>query len=315
MTILIGMDEAGYGPNLGPLVVSVTAWRIPEPPTEFDFWSAMQPLVSQSAPKLPAVLQIADSKEVYSPNRGFQHLEGSVLSGVLMDGGDTSSLQSIVRHAAEPSLDEFATEPWFDNKDVELPLRVAASDVQAWSASWKSLCEDAGVELLAMRSDVILTERFNRLVAEVGSKGQVLTRLTLRLLRRVWDPDSNEPTLVICDKHGGRNRYDDFIAEVVDDHMIQRHDESRNLSRYRVNATEFRFQTKAEAHLPVALASMLCKYLREVSMELFNDFWTDHIADLKPTKGYPQDAKRFRKDVAEKRAELGIPDSTFWRAK
>ena len=28
MTLVIGTDEAGYGPNLGPLVVAATAWRI-----------------------------------------------------------------------------------------------------------------------------------------------------------------------------------------------------------------------------------------------------------------------------------------------
>ncbi len=28
MTFLIGTDEAGYGPNYGPLVVSATVWEI-----------------------------------------------------------------------------------------------------------------------------------------------------------------------------------------------------------------------------------------------------------------------------------------------
>ena len=28
MAYLIGTDEAGYGPNLGPLVVSATVWRV-----------------------------------------------------------------------------------------------------------------------------------------------------------------------------------------------------------------------------------------------------------------------------------------------
>jgi len=30
MTYLIGTDEAGYGPNLGPLVISATVWQVPE---------------------------------------------------------------------------------------------------------------------------------------------------------------------------------------------------------------------------------------------------------------------------------------------
>ena len=30
MTYLIGTDEAGYGPNLGPLVISATVWQVPD---------------------------------------------------------------------------------------------------------------------------------------------------------------------------------------------------------------------------------------------------------------------------------------------
>src|SRR5687768_1242409 len=35
MGILIGMDEAGYGPHFGPLVVAATAWEVPEEGSEF----------------------------------------------------------------------------------------------------------------------------------------------------------------------------------------------------------------------------------------------------------------------------------------
>jgi hypothetical protein len=48
-------------------------------------------------------------------------------------------------------------------------------------------------------------------------------------------------------------------------------------------------------------------------MELFNRYWTERIPGLKPTKGYPEDALRFRRDVEMIRQELGIPDDVFWR--
>ena len=41
MGILIGMDEAGYGPHLGPLVVAASAWYVPD-----EIWNAAPPAVS-----------------------------------------------------------------------------------------------------------------------------------------------------------------------------------------------------------------------------------------------------------------------------
>lgn len=118
-----------------------------------------------------------------------------------------------------------------------------------------------------------------------------LSRISLNLLRSVWNPDDARPTLVICDKHGGRNRYDDLLAEVLDDRMVFAVGESRERSVYRVGSTELRFQMKAEANFPVALASLVCKYVRELSMQVFNQFWAEQVPSLKPTAGYPVDAR------------------------
>ena len=47
--ILAGIDEAGYGPTLGPLVVSVSVFRIPEEhpreQTRADLWTSLESVV------------------------------------------------------------------------------------------------------------------------------------------------------------------------------------------------------------------------------------------------------------------------------
>ena len=47
---IVGTDEAGYGPNLGPLVISATAWEVPGDPRKIDLWEKFAGIVEQSAP-------------------------------------------------------------------------------------------------------------------------------------------------------------------------------------------------------------------------------------------------------------------------
>ncbi len=75
-------------------------------------------------------------------------------------------------------------------------------------------------------------------------------------------------------------------------------------------------QAKADAQfLPVAVASMLAKYLREICMEQFNQFWKHQLPELEPTAGYPVDAARFWEEIAAKAEELGIEKRKIWRSK
>ena len=72
---------------------------------------------------------------------------------------------------------------------------------------------------------------------------------------------------------------------------------------------------KGETYLPAALASMASKYLRELAMRALNAFWCREVPNLKPTAGYPQDAKRFKAEIAEKQTELGVEDRILWRVR
>ena len=342
------MDEAGYGPNLGPLVISATVWRVPGDPRRIDFWNLLEAVVSQTSTKHPDRIHVADSKQVYSPSRGLQPLERSIQTLYGLTPHDSGSFRSLcgwlVSSETHESFGEFPeqlkrpvamrsvdspvygsaadsrmvpsvldVEPWFSARDLALPVKSDYAELAGLRNRLASVCGDAEIELVRICSDIVLTERFNSVSAYYNSKGAALSRFTLSLLRSVWDPASDEPTMIIGDKHGGRSRYDELLDEQLDGQMIFRMQEGRQRSSYRIGESEIHFQTKAEEHFPVAVASMVCKYVRELSMELFNAFWQQHLPDLKPTKGYPVDAKRFRKDIADVQHRLGIPDSTLWR--
>ncbi len=84
-------------------------------------------------------------------------------------------------------------------------------------------------------------------------------------------------------------------------------EESDTRSRYLVHHPKVRlgiaFLTEGEsAHLPVALASMIAKYVRELAMLRFNAYWGERAAsariELKPTAGYASDAKRWLQEAA-----------------
>lgn len=336
MGILIGTDEAGYGPNLGPLVISTTVWESGADPEETDPWALFSPVITSEFKRGETRLHAGDSKAVYTPAKGIKQLERSVLSllGVLGEiPRSFQELYSMVCDAspAEPSrtggqltLDfseepqstqtsELLTEPWFAEQDLELPLKNELKDIEQQVTNWKACCDEVQLFPRNVRSDLVLTARFNQLTRQHQSKGVTLSQSTMGLLQSVWNPAGREPCLIVLDKHGGRNQYLDLIKMIAGGENIKTLEEGNSRSCYQVRQTELRFQTKAEAFFPVAWASMVSKYLREISMELFNRFWQTHLPDLKATKGYPVDAKRFRAEVEAVRQELNIPEEIFWR--
>ena len=70
-----------------------------------------------------------------------------------------------------------------------------------------------------------------------------------------------------------------------------------------------------EKQLPVALASMVSKYVRELCMELFNRFWSEQVPGLQPTAGYFTDGRRFFADIQPAVRRLGLDKALLYRSR
>lgn len=319
MPYLIGMDEAGYGPNLGPLVVCATVWQVPEGLFQnveiCDLYGHLAEAVHPGPHR--DRLAIADSKRLYSGGKGLRLLE----EGVWATSG-------IVGHAipfwTDPSflgVDDPPLAPWYQPPTSLLPQTAAHDVIEAKRARLEAACNACEVRLVQVAVAAVTADSFNRQLLTWGKKSDVLSHATLDLLRSCLDRLPSEPTKVICDKHGGRNRYGALLQHHFPEWQISTLKETRPCSRYvgkcegSNGAIEISFQSQGEGFLPAALASMFAKYHRELAMAAFNQYWISHLPALRPTAGYPLDARRFAAEVATAREKLRITEGEFWRAK
>lgn len=318
VTLLIGTDEAGYGPNLGPLLISVTAWRVPDSGGTADLYERLQHFVradASSASHIP----IADSKQLYKPGGGLRNLERGLFAALSTCAASVERWRDAWHLLAPDDAEQWESVPWYSDYDTELPIDLDEERRGADRRQFADGLRAARVSLEQIRSTALFPQRFNELVDRYDSKGAVLSLATLGLVRAALDQHDDSDVLIQCDKHGGRNRYLAVLQTVFPDERIQIVHESRASSVYRwvtpSRQIEIRFVAKGESFLPAALASMTSKYLRELAMQAFNAFWRRHLPDLKPTAGYPVDAKRFKSAIDAMQRRLGFADDSIWRCK
>ncbi len=318
MPYLIATDEAGLGPNLGPLVVSATVWELPAGVAPADLFDVLRDCVVPSAGEADEKrFAVADSKQLYKPGGTRAHLERGVLVALRALDRRVETWQAlfdVLDPLSRPYRDSL---PWYAGYDQSLPLDTTVDELEALCRQFLRVTEREQVRLLDMRSRVVYSPEFNRRLASCG-KGELLSALTLGLAAELAAPLAG-PISIVCDKHGGRNRYADLLAAHFPESFIEIHGEGREMSCYAFGPADRRisacFRTRAESILAVGLASMVSKYLREQSMQAFNRFWCAQVENLRPTAGYPEDAKRFLKDIAHRQHQLGIDNDLIWRRK
>lgn len=334
MPVIVGIDEAGYGPMLGPLVITATAFEVTASaqPSRLtgqcngtggpDLWHILKEAVSSplgNKIQRDGRIAVGDSKKVYSTKRGLRRLEEGVLAFQMCLNEEISDMRDLL--VSLNCYDEALLKiyPWYYNKKLRLPSTSNTADVTQKHTRLKDTLSFNGIRYLAVRSMVISPYEFNKEVTSLGNKSLLLFKNCVNLIIDIWQ---KYPEIeVVCGKHGGRDKYGPMLAKAFRGATVKKLSEYgkfsscyelRNESQGRRMKISF-LKSAEDAHLPVALASMYCKYIRELYLKLFNGFWQERLPGLKPTAGYPGDAQRFLKDIDGLKTRLGINDEILVR--
>lgn len=278
----IGTDEAGYGPLLGPLVIAASVFE-----GEADRAAFSDPAVDDSK-RVYARLGRDGLARALAPYVGLPPSAGPVELAALLRQlsvcGDPRPAYAWYGEVTDPALRP--------ERPPEKFRRLLVNPV----------CE----------------AEFNLGCRRHGGKAGLLFHETMRLIRAVLEGRPGLPAEVVCDKHGGRNRYAALLMAELAPSRILTERESREGSCYQLELAgrpvRISFLKQADGRDPLAgLASIAAKYVRELFMEGFNAYFTARREGLRPTAGYTTDGRRFLGDIEGLLGELGIDPATLVR--
>jgi ribonuclease HII len=293
---VVGIDEAGYGPKLGPLVIAAVGFR-------FGRGVASSARCRDACKwlfdlKLSGRVRIADSKCLYRDRvRDFPRLE-QVALGLCGLNAATPNLRTWWKAICCTPYSDYAELPW--NTDLTLPVVTPLEDVLATQRHLRQAFHERGVAEVRLKVAVLFPRRFNEEVDRTGSKNALLLLWTARLLKSL-KLRVGEEIAIFMDQQGGRKNYqalwNEFSSLAERSGSVGWTVSPRGDSQYGL----------------VAAASLVAKYVRELCMHCWNAYWQQQAPEIASTAGYPADAQRFVRELQQRYGVLLPERRWYWR--
>jgi ribonuclease HII len=318
MPIIVGIDENGYGPILGPLIVTSCVFSVPNP--KDDLWYSLKEAVSKKKRGLENRLLVTDSKKAFNQATGIKHLERTTLSFLDQLNLEIDSFSRLLATVSMDANSQLRKYPWYPKVAEDLLFK---KDIDATTKLSKNMKEQ-GIRLLDVRCNYFDVDKFNQRVQSTGNKAELVTSSVLEHIQSATALASffNEKQIfVICDRIGGRVYYEEMLTKLSDFSLVSSNsglEESEYKMCSEKTTLNIQFEVGADdTYFPVALSSMIGKYIREKVLQSMNKYFIELQPELKPTAGYYVDGLRFLKDVEEAGTlqKAGIKREDFVRVK
>jgi len=307
LNCLAGVDEAGLGPILGPLVVAGVTMRGPE---GIDPWQGLAGVISRGRPAIGQI-QVADSKKVKQGPHGMARLERTVLSFWTAWHGSLPTCTEELLEACGVDLGRLRRCPWYADLSHRLPLHSSREDIELAAHLLRRTLAEVEIEILHMALRPVEVEEFNLLIERTDNKSvahfHAYAEVISALLANM--PDGSH---LVADRCGGRSHYAQILRERCPDMTVQVIHERVDSSAYRLlkdgRALRLTFASRGEERaFPTALASCCAKYLRELLIYALNTWFCRQVPGLRRTAGYYVDGKRFLADIANFASDRDLP--------
>ncbi len=323
MLIYAGIDEAGYGPKFGPMTIGLSVLAIKEAPSAMDFlerplnlWELLKKVVCRDLKSARSGrLAVNDSKKLKTPSAGVKHIERSLLSFMRCSGIEIGGLDRLMADLGSGIPQDLpawyaptAEKPW----DI-LPKGITLAELSIDGAVLGKELSLCGVKPMDFRAAIVFEKQFNQMVSKTHSKASTSFTFVSRHLDYVWQRYGHLKPFVAVDRQSGRTRYRDLLAFCFAQSRVDVYEETPRRSAYCIKSADGRREMvvsfevgSEEIHMPVALGSMLSKYLREMLMYRFQAYFLEKLPRVKPCAGYGADAKRFWAELEPHLDELNI---------
>lgn len=300
-TVVVGVDEAGLGPILGPLVVSAAGFSVPTESNQADMWQSLSESIRPNRKHLGGRLLICDSKKAYTPSTGIAFLERTVLSCLHILGKTPATITELVDSLCPACKGRLAEYPWHKER-YNQRIKFNGDDIEISAGALGRNLEEKQMALVAMKSFCFDVAYYNDMIGKVNNKSMVLFMAVCGLVDEIIKSTQHKNYHFVVDRQGGRTRYTRLLRTMFPEMELKVLDENDRMSSYHLGTSyknvRIDFAVKADANfLPACLASMVSKYLRERLMGCINSYFVEKCRQLKPTAGYWTDGKRFINDL------------------